>query len=534
MRRTGARVNLTLPALRSRLGRGFAAEPAGRVPLTLGDLVAGISVALILIPQSLAYAQVAGMPPIRGLYAAALPPIAAAIFASSPYLQTGPVAMTALLAFGVLSAQATPGSDEYIQLGILLALVVGVVRIGLGLLRGGGVAYLMSQPMLMGFVPAAAILIISTQIPSALGVSPRGDGLLEDAAHALVHPGSWETTSLVLTLLIVPLIILGPRIHRVFPGVLMAVVAAIVFSLASDYGGPTVGEIASGLPPFGLDVTWSELPTLLVGGAVIALVGFAEASSISRTFATIDRQRWNADREFVSQGSANVVSAVSGGFPVGGSFSRSAVNRQAGARTRWSGAVTGIVVLIFLPFAGSLESLPRAVLAAIVIGAVLPLVRLPPLIRLWRHSKPQFVVAWATFGLTLGLAPDIQWAVVAGIGLAIAVHLARELSLDIETELDGQDLHLRPIGVLWFGSANVLEDAFVDIMAEHQQAERLVVHLGGVGRVDLSGALTLRWLVQRARSSGLEVEIADVPPRARRWVASLIEAPRDPFDSPRG
>ena len=169
-----------------------------------------------------------------------------------------------------------------------------------------------------------------------------------------------------------------------------------------------------------------------------------------------------------------------------------------------------------------------------MIGAVLPLVRLLPILRLWRHSKPQFAVAWTTFGLTLGLAPDIQWAVVAGIGLAIAIHLARELSLDIDARVEAGTLHLRPIGVLWFGSANILEDAFVGILAEHRDATRLVIHLGSVGRVDLSGALALRRLVQHARSSGLDVELADVPPRARRWVATLIEPARDPFESPRG
>ena len=526
----GARARQALGALRL----VTAGSSRGRARLGPVDVIAGISVALVLIPQSLAYAQVAGMPPIRGLYAAALPPIAAALFASSPYLQTGPVALTALLSFGVLSSQATPGSDEYVQLGILLALIVGVVRIGLGLVRGGVVAYLMSQPMLMGFVPAAAILISATQIPAVLGLSPADDGILKDAVGALVHPGSWEATSVVLTLLIVPLIILGPRLHRLFPGVLIAVVAAIAFSVVADYGGPTIGEISGGLPPFGLDVVWSELPVLLVGGAVIALVGFAEASSIARTFATIERQRWDANRELIGQGSANLVAAVSGAFPVGGSFSRSSLNRQVGAKTRWSGAITGLAVLVFLPFAGSLESLPRAVLGAIVIGAVLPLVRLLPLARLWRHSKPQFIVGWATFGLTLGLAPNVQWAVVVGIGLGLAVHLARELSLDIETEADEDTLHLRPVGVLWFGSANVLESAFIDILAEHKQVNRLVIYLGSVGRVDLSGALTLHRIVQHARSSGLEVEIADVPARARRWVTSLIEATKDPFESPRG
>ena len=472
------------------------------------------------------------MPPVRGLYAAALPPLLAAFFASSPYLQTGPVALTALLSFGVLSAVSTPGSDEYIALGLLLASIVGVMRIGLGVIRAGPIAYLMSQPMLLGFIPAATILIIATQLPGALGVTGAvpGNGILPDGAWSLAHPGSWETTSLVLTVLIVTALLIGPRLHRMLPAVLIAVVAGVAYSSITDYRGTRVGEIPAGLPPFGFDVPWSELHALLLGGAVIALVGFAEPSSIARTFAAQERRRWDANREFVSQGVANVASAISGGFPVGGSFSRSALNRMAGAQTRWSGAVTGAAVLVFLPFAGVLEPLPGAVLSAIVIGAVLPLVRLAPLLRLWRYSKPQFVVAWATLGLTLGLAPDIQWAVLAGIGLAIGIHLARELTLDVHARADDTTLHLRPSGVLWFGSAHVLEDRFVELLAIHSDVGQLKLNLAGVGRVDLSGALALRRIVHDARAAGLEVELVDIPPRAQRWVSSLIEPPRDPIE----
>lgn len=472
------------------------------------------------------------MPPVRGLYAAALPPLFAAFFASSPYLQTGPVALTALLSFGVLSSVSTPGSDEYIALGLLLAMVVGVVRIGLGLVRAGPLAYLMSQPMLLGFIPGATLLIIATQLPGALGVSESvpGNGILEDAAWALTHPGSWEAASIVLSVLIIALVLASPRLHRMFPAVLIAVIVGVLYSSIADYGGTRVGEIPAGLPPIGFDVPWSELSSLLLGGVVIALVGFAEPASIARTFAARERQRWDANREFVSQGVANVAAGLSGGFPVGGSFSRSALNKMAGAKTRWSGAVTGLAVLIFLPFASVVEPLPRAVLSAIVIGAVLPLVRLLPLARLWHYSKPQFLVGWVTFGLTLGLAPNIQWAVLAGIGLSLGIHLVRELTLDIHARADATTLHIRPSGVLWFGSAYVLEDRFVELLALHPEATRLKVYLGGVGRVDLSGALALRRIVQDARSTGLEVDLVDVPPRARRWVRTLIEAVADPIE----
>ena len=283
-----------------------------------GDVLAGISVALVLIPQSLAYADIAGMPPVRGLYAAALVPIAAALFASSPYLQTGPVAITALLTFGALSSIADEGTANYIGLALLLAVVVGVVRILIGLFRWGVIAYLLSQPMLMGFVPAAAILIVAVQIPAALGVAEDGDGVLSDAASALTDLGAWSVEAILMAAAVLGLILYGRRIHRLFPAVLIAVIGGIVFSETSGYTGPTVGEIPSGLPPISVDLPWGQLHELLLAGVVIALVGFVEAASIARTYATEERRAWSSDREFVSQGVANVVSGFSGGFPVGG------------------------------------------------------------------------------------------------------------------------------------------------------------------------------------------------------------------------
>ncbi len=271
----------------------------------------------MLVPQSLAYAQLAGMPASRGYYAAVLPPIAAALLASSPYLQTGPVALTSLLAFGALSALATPGSDEYVALGILLALVVGVARLAVGLLRAGVVAYLVSQPMLLGFLPAAAILIVAAQLPTALGTSPPEGGVLRQAGWSLGHPADWDTTSLALSLATIVLVVGGWRLHRFFPGVLLAVGMGLGFSLATDYGGRVVGSITAGLFDVTVDLPWDELPSLLVPGVVIALVGFIEPSTIARTFAALERQRWDADREFVSQGAANVAAAVGGRLPGG-------------------------------------------------------------------------------------------------------------------------------------------------------------------------------------------------------------------------
>lgn len=494
---------------------------ARRLRLPTHDLIAGISVALVLIPQALAYAQLAGMPGYTGLYAAVLPPIIAALFASSPHLQTGPVAVTALLTFGALTALAEPGSAEYVKLAALLALVVGVARVLVGILRAGVLAYLMSQTVLIGFMPAAAILIIATQLPSALGSDPSVDGILPRAAWSVVHPGSWSPTAIGLAALTVLLMVGGRRLHRFFPGVLLAVGAGLGYSLVADYEGSTVGEIPAELPPLSLDLPWEQLPTLAVGGIVIALVGFAEPAAIARTFAALERGRWDPNREFVSQGMANLAAGVSGAFPVGGSFSRSALNRMAGGRTRWSGAVTGLAVLAFLPFASLLESLPIAILGAIVIVAVAGLVQLGPMVEVLRYSWPQSVIMLTTFALTLLLAPHVERALLAGVGLAILIHLKRELRLDLTATVVGDALHLRPKGVLWFGTARSLEDRFLDLLAEHPEARRLVLHLDGLGRIDLSGALVLRTLVDDARGQ-LIVTVEGVPPHARPLMRRVL------------
>jgi sulfate permease, SulP family len=471
------------------------------------------------------------MPSYRGLYAAALPPIAAALFASSPYLQTGPVALTGLLTFGALSVLAPPGSDEYIALGILLALLVGVVRLAVGLLHAGVVAYLISQPILLGFMPAAAVLIVGSQLPAALGADVEGDGILGRAARTIVDPGAWEPSAALLAAAVVLLLVGGRFVHRLFPAVLVAVVAGIAFSRLTGYEGGQVGTIPESLPPLSLSMPWGQLPALVLPAIVIALVGFVEPSTIARTFAAQDRRRWDPDREFVSQGAANVAAAVSGGFPVGGSFSRSAINRLAGARTRWSGAVAGLVVLAFLPFAGVLSPLPAAVLAGIVIGAVAPLFRPLPVLRLARLSRPQFLVASVTFVLTLALAPHIEEAVIVGVMLAIAVHLWRELRLEAPSWTEDGALHLRPRGVLWFGSAARLEDAFLGLIGGETDADRLVLHLDGLGRIDMTGALALRRLLDEARAAGLEVEIVDVRPRWAGLVENVIALERDPLGS---
>jgi SulP family sulfate permease len=484
--------------------------------------MAGVTVALVLVPQSLAYTELAGLPAVRGIYAAAAACLAAAFFASSPYLQTGPVAVTSLLTLGTLNHLAPVGSDRYVALAALLALVVGVVRLALGGLRLGGFAFMMSQPVIIGFSTGAALVILATQLPTALGLDPEG-GIFPGAASALAHPDRWDSASVVLAVATLLVMAGGRRIHALFPGVLLAVVAAIAWSMVVDYDGPTLGEVHGGLPPATLDLPYGELPDLVIPGIIIAVVGFAEATSIARRYATIERQIWDPSQELVGQGVANLAAGVCGGYPVGGSFSRTALNHLAGARSRWSGLVTGAVVALLVPFSSVLSDLPRAVLAAVVIGAVRSLVQLEPFRELWRYSRAQFSIALVTFALTVALAPQVGQAVLVGVVLAVAVHLRREILISVPSWTEGEAVHLKPKGVLYFGSVAGLERTFMAILHDHPEARRLVVHLDGLGRVDVTGALALSSLLSEAEEAGLSACVVDVPPQAARIMARVLD-----------
>ncbi|MEJ7653364.1 MAG: SulP family inorganic anion transporter [Chloroflexia bacterium] len=488
----------------------------------VGDLVAGLSVALVLIPQSLAYAELAGVPAHVGLYAAALPRLLRRSSCPPPYLQTGPTAIASLLTFGALSSVAPLFSPRYIALASLRALFVGLVRLVVGLARGGALVYLLSQTVLTGFISAAALIIIAGQIPTVFGVEAPDGGVFERFGWVLTHPASWNASSLLFAVATIAIVFGARRVHAFFPGVLLAVVLAAGYSAAFGYAGPRVGAVPTALPTISLDLPWNALPTLVLSGLVIALVGFAEPAAIARTFAAQDRSRWNPNAEFVSQGAANIVAGLVGGFPVGGSIARSALNRAMGARTRWSGATTGVAMLAFLPFAAVLAPLPKAVLGAVVITAVAPLVQPGPLRLLWSYSKPQFYIALGTFLLTLWFTPHVERAVMLGVLLAVVVHLWRELTLEVQEWSEEGTLHLKPVGVLWFGTAAALEEKLPSLLNRHPEARRLVIHFDGLGRVDLSGALAIRTFLLNARAAGIQVEIANVPPQTQRVVQSVF------------
>jgi SulP family sulfate permease len=311
------------------------------------------------------------------------------------------------------------------------------------------------------------------------------------------------------------------RLHPLVPGVLAAVIVSAFAAPALGYQGPVVGEIAEAWPRLRLDLPWQNLPRLAIGATVLALVGFAEAAAIGRDLAARARRRWDPDREFVAQGAANVAAGLFGGFPVGASFSRSAVNRMAGARSRWSSAVTGVTLLAALPLAPYLAGLPTATLAGVILAAVASLIRPGDVWTVARASRSQGVVAATTFALTLILAPRIDEAVLIGVLLAAGQHLRREQQLEIEVHVNGPLLEVIPRGVLWYGSAQRFEERIPDLLAEHPEAEALVVDLSACGRVDWTAAASIREALEDAEAAQLHVAIRGVPHHAQAWLRSV-------------
>lgn len=480
-------------------------------------MVAGASVAFVVIPQGLAYAEIAGMPPVTGLWSAGIPAIAAAIFASSRYLQTGPTAMTALLSFGAISALAVPATPEFVGLAVLLALVVGVIRIVMGLVKLGGLTDFMSGPVIVGFTSAAATLIIASQLPAVTGLGDAPASLLGRIPDTLVRIAEWDLSAVGLAILTVGIIAGARRLGPLVPGVLIAVGIGTLVGGLSKLGGPLIGTVPEGLPQLGLSLPWSRIGDVIVPGIAIAVIGFAEPTAIARTMALKDREQWHASRELVAQGLASVSSALSGGFVVGGSFSRSAVNRMAGARTRLSGAISGMIVLAFMPFAGVLSTLPRSVLGAIVISATLPLVRPGALRRLASISRPQGFVGASTLLATLAFAPRVDLGVVAGIVVAALTHIVREArSVVVDTGFADGTLEIRPAGVLFYGSAGILSREILDLVAEHPQCVTVRLDLSRLGRIDYSGVSMLLETASQIEDAGIGVELLNIPRHAEK------------------
>jgi SulP family sulfate permease len=490
------------------------------------DLVAGITVAMVLVPQSMAYAQLAGMPPYYGLYAAFLPVMIGAMWGSSHQLATGPVAMVSLLTGSMLISFAAPGSDEFIALAILLALMVGVMELALGLLRLGAIINFLSHPVIVGFTNAAAIIIALSQLDKLLGVPARRSGsFLADVWELLSQAGDTHWLTLFMGIAAFAIMWLLRRYAPRWPGVLTAVAVTTLASWQIGFekaGGAVVGAIPAGLPKLALPQMGSETILLLLSTAfVITLVGFMEAISIAKAMATRTRQRIDPNQELLGQGLANIAGSFCQSFPVSGSFSRSAVNLSAGAVTGMSSVVTGIIVLVtLLAFTPLLYYLPQSVLAAIIMMAAVSLVNLDAVRHIWKAQRHDGLAAAVTFAATLVLAPHLDTGILIGAALAIVLYLYRTMRPRIVVlgrHADGtlrdaamHDLStsrhvvaIRFDGSLYFANVPYFEDAVLEQVARNPDARYILVVSDGINELDASGEEVIRHLVQRLREGGV-------------------------------
>lgn len=497
----------------------------------LADVIAGVSVALVLIPQSVAYASLAGMPAQIGLFASAAPLLVFSLFASSPFLQSGPTAVSSLLTFSALAGTGYAVETlDYVKAGALLALLVGLIRLALGIFKLGAVAFVVAEPVMIGFTSGAAVVIFSTQLPKVLGVVPPEsvEGPLNRAVSAFTSFGDWQIGAIAIAVMTLVFMLGGKRLHPLFPGVLFAVIAGVVvslvFSLEGSYPRATAGdpnEIPGNFPSLGLDLPWGDLGIVIVGAIVIAIVGFAEPSAIARTYANEERQHWNASQELAASGLANLTSAASGTYPIGGSFSRSSLNKLAGAQTRWSGGVTGLVVLACLPLAPLLNDLPNAVLGAIVIGAVISLLKPKRLAQLWSRSKTQALLAYVTLVLTVWFAPDVYWAIAVGFVLTLVHHVGKPVAV-VATETTNGDAEITPEGLVWIASTTSFVRELNDAIDATGDAAVVTLNLRNTPSVDAGMAHAIAVAAARLEADGRQLNIASSPAGGEQLIASSL------------
>ncbi|MFH1574295.1 MAG: SulP family inorganic anion transporter [Acidobacteriota bacterium] len=631
------------------------------------DLVSGITVALVLIPQSMAYAQLAGLPAYYGLYAGFLPPLIAALFGSSHQLATGPVAVVSLMTATTLSPLATLGSEGYVAYAVLLALLVGLFQFLLGILRLGMLVNFLSHPVINGFTNAAAIIIATSQLAKLFGVDVdtaehHYETVYYTVAAALRHT-HWPT--LFLGSLAFAIMIVLKKINRSIPNVLVAVAATTLISWSTGYesnltvsldrirtpqvqelvrqfnstlaeldqtmsrrveasarlkeaermhggrslesialrsdvarhevqvdqlsegsallreqlrdlrfqlvqtpggeqyfdlagtpvaggaaqrgswalkvganplqteslkmvgGGAVVGVIPRGLPEFSMPgVDFSVLLDLFTMGAIISLLGFMEAISIAKAMAARSGQRLDPNQELIGQGLANIVSAVNQGYPVSGSFSRSAVNFQSGAVSGLSSAFSSLMVMITLLFLTPLlYHLPQSVLAAIIMMAVIGLVNVTGFIHAWEAQRYDGIISVVTFVATLAFAPHLDRGITIGVVLSLALYLLRTMQPQIamlSKTPDGQYRDARRRGLetcrhvavirfnnsLFFANVSYLEDVILETIASMPELRHILIVGNAINELDASGEVALSRLVTRVRERGLEVSFS--------------------------
>lgn len=513
----------------------------------VNDLFAAVIVTIMLVPQSLAYAMLAGLPPVVGLYASILPLVAYAVFGTSRTLAVGPVAVVSLMTAAAVAPIAAAGSAAYVTAAVTLAFLSGLVLLAMAVLRLGFLANFLSHPVISGFITASGILIAASQLKHILGIRAEGDTLPHIVAALAQGIGGANLPTLVIGVAATGFLFwarrslkallrragLGPRMADLLAkaGPLAAIIlsiAAVVLLGLDRAGVRIVGEIPAGLPPFALPsfdpALWMEL---LPAAVLISLVGFVESVSVAQTLAAKRRQRIVANQELVGLGTANIASAISGGYPVTGGFARSVVNFDAGAATPLAGAATALGILGATLFLTPLfRYLPQAVLAATIIVAVLSLVDLAAIRRTFAYSKADFAAMAATIALVLLVG--VEAGIVTGVALSLLLFLWRTSTphMAIVGQVPGTEhfrnvdrhavithpaiLSLRVDESLYFANARYLEDRIYAEAAARPALRHVILMCPAVNLIDASALESLEAISDRLHAAGVGFHLSEV------------------------
>ena len=513
----------------------------------VSDLVAAIIVTMMLIPQSLAYALLAGLPPEIGLYASVAPLLLYAVFGTSRVLAVGPVAVVSLMTAAAIGEHAVAGSPQYWAVAITLAFLSGVMLLIMGVLRLGFLANFLSHPVISGFISASGLLIAASQLKTLMGVKAEGHNVIDLAQALISQLPNIHVLTLVVGVLataflfwvrkgLKPLLIrvgLNARLADVLAkaGPVAAIAVTALLAWILDWKGQglrLVGSVPQGLPPLTLPLwdlaLWQSLamPALL-----ISVVGFVESVSVGQTLAAKRRQRIEPNQELVALGASNLSAAFTGGFPVTGGFARSVVNFDAGAQTPAAGVYTAVgITLASLFLTPALYFLPQATLSATIIVAVLSLVDLGMLKRTWAYSRPDFLAALATLLMTL--VQGVEVGLVVGVAVSLVLFLYRTSRPHIAEvgQVPGTEhfrnvlrhhvatsprlVSLRVDESLYFANARALEDRINDLVAERPALKHVVLQCSAINDIDASALESLEAIDHRLRDAGLRLHLSEV------------------------
>ncbi|MFF5216610.1 SulP family inorganic anion transporter [Micromonospora sp. NPDC000442] len=497
------------------------------------DLIAGLTVAVMLVPQSMAYAALAGMPPVTGLYASIVPLLVYALLGSSGSLAVGPVAITALMTGTALAPLAGGDPARYAALAGLLALLVGAIQVLMGVLRLGALVNFMSHSVLSGFTSAAAIVIAASQVKDLLGLDAgRAETFPEIAASLWRSATTVHPLTVLVSLTSVAGLLLLRRYLPKLPGALLVVAGVTVASAAfalGTHGVRILTEVPGGLPaPAVPALGGSDVTALLPAAVAIALVAYMEGIAVAKSLAARSRQQISPNQELAAVGSANVAAGLFQAFPVAGGFSRSAVNFSAGARTPLASVVTALMVALTAVFlTPAFHHLPKAVLAAIVVVAVLGLVDRRSAVTAWRTRRSDGLTLALTFVVTLlfgvepGLATGVAFALAVFLWRSARPHLAelgrvpgtqtyRNVARYAGLVTDPRVAIVRVDGPLYFANAQFLEDRLLSLAEQRPELTSLVLDASAISDTDVDGAHAVAELHQRLASRGVALHLATV------------------------